>query len=52
MQGLGHVQQIELLHGYNDMTAQLINFLVLPSFCTESRDTSEILLGKSFHIGH
>ncbi|KAG0557373.1 hypothetical protein KC19_11G124500 [Ceratodon purpureus] len=27
MQGLGHVQQIELLHGFNDMTAQLKNFL-------------------------
>jgi hypothetical protein len=41
MQGLGHVQQIELLHGFNDMTAQLKNFLVLLSFCRESRDTSE-----------
>lgn len=28
MKGLGHVQQIELLHGFNDMTSQLKTFLV------------------------
>ncbi|KAG0608045.1 hypothetical protein M758_8G073600 [Ceratodon purpureus] len=27
MKGLGHVQQIELLHGFNDMTSQLKTFL-------------------------
>lgn len=46
MQGLGHVQQIELLHGFNDMTAQLKNFLVhLLSFFWESLDSNGIGLG-------
>ena len=57
MKGMGHVQQIELLHGFNDMTAQLKTFLVFLLFlfplkkfiCSQTFQLTSTL--RSLHLG-
>lgn len=48
LKNLGHVQRIELLHGLNDMTAELKSFLVSSSSFSHSLLQSSMLLSISF----